>query len=138
MLGEAAVDARRSVGDARYTGCRVRQELEKLELWLIDAPSQVLEELEAIRPGVYLIHNDAPRTEAALFGLMDALGADLVALKAERIHVVGCGPTQDGYLHVRVMGDVTAAQARLDATFGSNVARVEYGEPLRALALHRP
>ena len=33
--------------------------------------------------------------------------------------------------YVRVMGDVTIAQARLDAMFGSNVARVEYGEPIR-------
>jgi hypothetical protein len=138
MLGEAAADARRVVGEAHYTACRVRQELEKLELWLFDAPSQVLKELEAIRPGVYLIHNDAPRTEADLFGLMDALGADLLALKAEGIHVVGSGPTQDGYLHVRVMGDVATAQARLDGMFGSNVAHVEYGEPVRALALHRP
>jgi hypothetical protein len=29
------------------------------------------------------------------------------------------------------MGDVPTAQARLDAMLGSNVARVEYGEPLR-------
>ena len=138
MLGEAAVDARRVVGEAHYTGCWVRQELEKLELWLFDAPSQVLQELEAIRPGVYLIHNDAPRTEAALFELMDALRADLLRLEAEGIHVVGLGPTHDGYLHVRVMGDVTTAQAKLDTMFGSNVARVEYGEPGRALPLRSP
>ena len=50
-----------------------------------------------------------------------------------RIHVVGFGPTQDGFLHVSVMGDVRTAQARLDAMFGSTAARVEYGEPLRAL-----
>ena len=41
-LGAAADDARKVVGDAHYTGCRVRQELETLELWLFDAPSQVL------------------------------------------------------------------------------------------------
>jgi len=138
MLGEAAADARTVVGEAHYTGCRVRQELEKLDLWLFDAPSQVLKELETIRPGVYLIHDDAPRPEAALFGLMDALRADLLTLRAEGIHVVGFGPTHDGYLHVSVMGDVPAAQARLDGMFGSNVARVEYGEPLRALALRGP
>lgn len=34
MLGEAA-DARRAAGEAHYTGYRVRQELEKLELWLL-------------------------------------------------------------------------------------------------------
>jgi hypothetical protein len=127
MLGEAADDARRVVGDAHYTGCRVRQELEKLELWLFDAPSQVLEELEAIRPGVYLIHNDAPRPYRAVLDLMDALPAD--RLEVDGIRIVGYGPTQDGHLHVRVMGDVPPAQARLDAMYGENVAQVEYGEP---------
>jgi hypothetical protein len=53
MLGEAAADARSVAGEAHYTGCRVRQELEKLELWLFDAPPQLLQELEAMRPGAY-------------------------------------------------------------------------------------
>ena len=136
MLSDAADDAKRVVGEAHYTGCRVRQELEKLELWLFEAPASVLEELEAIRPGVWLIHNDAPRTEAALFELMHALPAD--RLRAEGIHVVGLGPTQDGFLHVSVMGNAPTAQARFDAMFGGNVARVEYGEPGHALALHSP
>lgn len=71
--------------------------------------------MEAIRPGVWLIHNDAPRTEALLFELMHALPVD--RLRAEGIHVVGVGPTQDGFLHVSVMGDVPTAQARFDAMF---------------------
>ena len=58
-----------------------------------------------------------------------AASAERLTLRAEGIHVVGFGPTHDGYLHVRVMGDVPTAQARLDAMLGSNVARVEYGEP---------
>jgi hypothetical protein len=132
VLTAAAEDARRVVGDPYYAGCRLRQELESLELWLCNAPSQVLQELEALRPGVYLIHNDAPRPEGAVFELMDALGADVSTLRAEGINVVGFGPTQDGYLHVSVMGDVPTAQARLDAMYGGNVARVEYGEPARA------
>jgi hypothetical protein len=60
---------------------------------------------------------------------MEILGAERLTLRSEGIHVVGVGPTHDGYLHVRVMGDVPTAQARLDAMLGSNVARVEYGEP---------
>jgi hypothetical protein len=133
VLDAAADDARKVVEGPYYTGCRLRQELEALELWLCNAPPQVLEELEATHPGVYLIHNDAPRSEAAVFELMDAVGAELPALGAEGINVVGYGPTQDGYLNVRVMGDVPTAQARLDGMFGSDVARVEYGEPARAL-----
>lgn len=133
MLHEAAEDARRLAGEAHYTGCRVRSESETLELWLFDPPSQVLQQLEAIRPGVYLIHNDAPRPEAVVFELRDALAADLLMLRAEGVFIVGFGPAPDGYLQVRVMGDVPTAEARLDQMYGSNVARVAYGEPGRAL-----
>ena len=80
---------------------------------------------------VYVIYNDAPKSEDALLELRDALPVD--RLKAEGIRVVRVGPTHDGYLHVSVMGDVPTAQARLDALFRSNVARVEYGEPAIAL-----
>lgn len=50
MLGEAAEDARKVAGDAHYTGCRVRQESETLELWLSDAPPQVVQEIKALPP----------------------------------------------------------------------------------------
>ena len=129
VLNAAADDARKVVPGTHYTGCRLRQELEFLELWLFNAPSKVVEELEAMHPGVYLIHNDAHRPYTALLELMDALPVN--GLKAEGIHIVQVGPTHDGYLHVSVMGDVPTAQARLDAMLGSNVARVEYGEPVR-------
>jgi len=129
VLSSAAGDARKLVPDAHYTGCRLRQESESVELWLFNARSQVVEELEAIHPGVYLIHNDAPRPYTALLELRDSLPVD--RLKAEGIHIVRVGPTHDGYLHVSVMGDVPTAQARLDAMLGTDVARVEYGEPLR-------
>ena len=138
VLSAAADDARRVVEDPYYTGCRLRQELESVELWLCNAPSPVLQELEALRPGVYLIHNDAPRPERAVFELMDALSADLSTLRAEGINVVRLGPAQDGYLHVSVMGDVRTAQARLDALYGSDVARVEYGEPARETPRRSP
>ena len=74
-------------------------------------------------------HNDAPRPYTAVLELMDALRVDRLALREEGINVVGFGPTQDGYLHVEVMGDVPTAQARFDTMFGRNVAQVEYGEP---------
>jgi hypothetical protein len=84
--------------------------------------------------GVYVIHNDAPRSEAAVREHSDALDADLLTLRAEGIHIVAFGRTSDGYLHVEVMGDVPTTQARLDAMYGSNVARVQYGEPRRPAA----
>jgi hypothetical protein len=132
VLDAAAEDVRSAAGVSYYTGCWIRSESEAVETWLFEAPAQLLRQLKALHPGTYVIHNDAPRSEAAVFELMDALRADRLTLKAEGIHVVGFGPTPDGYLHVRVMGDVPTAQARLDAMFGSNVARVEYGEPVHA------
>ncbi len=140
MLGEAAGDARRVVGDAYYTGCRVRQELEKLELWLFNAPSKVLQELEAIRPGVYLIHNDAPRPRAAVDGLRDSF--DWAAWKAEGVEVHAVGPTEDGYLKVGVERDLEAAQVKLDAAYGNDVVQVWecgpiFGLPYRGRGIGR-
>ena len=133
VLDAAAGDARKVAGEAHYTGCRVSNESESVELWLFEAPSRVLQELESTRPGVYVIHNGAPRPYAAVLELMDAIAVDRVTLEGEGINIVGYGPTQDGYLSVEVMGDVPTAQARLDAMYGGNVVRVEYGEPGIAL-----
>ena len=130
FISTTAADAKQIAGPSYYTGCCTHRDTNTLELWLASAPPELLTELEELHPGTYVIHNDAPRTEAALFELRDALPID--RLKAEGIRVVRVGPTHDGYLTVGVMGDVPAAQARLDAMFGSNVARVEYGEPIRA------
>lgn len=127
FISTAAADAKQIAGPSYYTGCWTHRDTNTLELWLASAPPELLTELEELHPGTYLIYNDAPRSEAALSELRDALPID--RLKAEEIRVVRVGPTHDGYLHVSVMGDVPAAQARLDAIFGSNVARVEYGEP---------
>ena len=71
MLGEAAEDARRLAGEPHYTGCRVRHESEMLELWLFDAPAQLLEELEALRRGVYVVHA-APRPLYVVDDLRDS------------------------------------------------------------------
>jgi hypothetical protein len=122
MLGEAADDARRAAGDAHYTGCWVRQELEKLELWLFAAPPQLVEELHEMRPGVYMIRNDAPRSYTAVLELMAALPAD--RLRAEGIRIVRYGPTHDGHLRVCAMGDVPPAQAYVDVTRTRPATRV--------------
>jgi hypothetical protein len=132
MLGEAATDARRVVGEAFYTGSRVRQELEKLELWLFRAPPEVLQELEAIRSGVYLIHNDAPRPRTTVDELRDSF--DWVARKSEGINANTVGPTVDGYLRVGVLEDVEGAQKKLDALYGSGVVQVHESSPNFALS----
>lgn len=99
-------------GPSYYTGCCTHRDSKTLELWLASAPAELLAELEEMHPRIYVIHNDAPRPEAVLFELMDALPVD--RLKDEGIRVVRFGPTHDRYLHVSVMGDVPTAQARLD------------------------
>jgi hypothetical protein len=133
-LGEAADEARKLVGEAHYTGCRVRQESEALELWLFNAPSHVLQELEAIRPGVYLIHNDAPRPRTVVDDLRDSF--DWATMKSDGIEATSVGPSEDGHLLVGVMSDVPTAQAKLDAIYGAEVARVFYRERAVALPYH--
>ena len=131
VLGAAADDARRLAGDAYYTGCRVRQESETVELWLFNAPAQLLQELEVIRPGVYVIHHDAPRPRRAVDDLRDSF--DWAGWKAEGVKASAVGPTEDGYLHVGVVADVETAQRKLDAAYGDNVVRVSQQGPILAL-----
>jgi hypothetical protein len=128
-LSAAADDARRVVGEAHYTGCRLRQESETLELWLCDAPPQVLRELEAIHPGVYAIHNDAPRTFNELLELMHSI--DLSALRSRGIEVNQIGPRNEGHLGVGVSSDVAAAQAWFEAEYDDGLFRVFAAEPIR-------
>lgn len=127
MLGEAAEDARRVAGDAYYTGCRVRQESETLELWLSAAPPQVLQEIEALRPGVYEMHNDAAHPLGELLALQASI--DLRAMTSQGIKVHGFGPRNDGYIWVGVNSDPAAAQAWLEAEYGRGFFRFEVPEP---------
>lgn len=127
-LNPAAEDARTVAGDGYYTGCRLRQELEAVELWLFNAPAEVLQELERLHPGAYLTHNDAPRPRTAVDDLRDSF--DWAARKAEGINANLVGPTEDGYLRVGVLGDVPGAQEKLDAIYGRGVVRVEKSSPI--------
>lgn len=127
MLGEAAEDAKRVAGDAYYTGCRVRQESETLELWLSDAPRQVLQEIEALRPGVYEIHNDAAHPLGELLALMKSI--DHAALRTQGIKAHGFGPRNDGYIWVGLNSDPAAARAWFEAEFGPDWFRFEVPEP---------
>src|SRR5262245_57809627 len=116
MLGEAAADATRVAGEEHYTGCHVHQESETLELWLSNAPPHVVEELEATRPGVYVIHNDAPHALSELLAVQRTL--DYPGLTAQGIKMTQIGPRKDGYLWVCVNTDLAAAQAWFDAQDG--------------------
>src|SRR6476661_1948292 len=112
FISTTAADAKQVAGPSYYTGCWTHRDSKTLELWLASAPAELLAELEELHPQTYVIHNDAPRSEAVLFELMATLRAELLTLRAEDIRVVRFGPTHDGYLHVSVMGDVPTAQAK--------------------------
>lgn len=129
VLDAAAGDAKKIVGDAHYTGCRVCPESESLELWLCDAPSRVLHDLEAIRPGVYVIHNDAPHTLSELLERMHSI--DLRGLRSRGINVNQIGPRNDGYLWVGLGTDIAVAQAWFEAEYGPGLFRFFTAEPIR-------
>ena len=133
VLDDAAADARQIAGDSYYTGCRICSESEVVELWLFDAPSELVGRLETLRPGIYVIHNDAPRPQRVLDDLRDSF--DWPTRKSEGIEVVTVGPTVDGYLRVGVVNDVEGAQSKLDAIYGDDVVRVcQQARPIRTPA----
>ena len=99
-----------------------------VELYLAGAPQSVIDQLEAAHPGIYVIHNDAPHTNATLLKL--EADFDEAALRAQGIDVNQWGPTADGYLQVGVTSDVATAQAKLDQIYGPNVVHVFKAEPI--------
>ena len=98
-----------------------------MELWLSDAPPQVLRELEAIRPGVYEIHNDAAHPLGELLALQKSI--DHAALTAHGIKAHRFGPRNDGYIWVGLNTDPAAAQAWFEAEYGRGFFRFEVPEP---------
>ena len=76
FLHTAADDARRIAGDDYYTGCIVNHPgTRNVTLYLADAPKAVVEELDELHPGVYVIINDAPRSARAVLELSETLTA---------------------------------------------------------------
>lgn len=87
--------------------------------------------MEASYPGVYLIHNDAPRPRTTVDDLRDSF--DWSRWKAEGIKVWLVGPTEDGYLNVGVEDYLETAQNKLDTAYGDDVVRVSQAGPISAL-----
>lgn len=90
-------------------------------IYLAHAPRSLVARLEAAHPGIYVVHDDAPRPRHAVTRLMKSF--DWNVLKPEGIRVVAIGPSEDGYLRVGVTSDVAKAQQRLDAIYGRNLIR---------------
>ena len=126
-LDVAAEDAQSIAGPGYFTGAAVNDAGDTVDLYLADAPQSVIEELKAQHPGTYVIHNDAPNTNAALLKLEASF--DETRLNAQGIDVTAWGPSVDGYLQVGVTGDVGTAQSALDEIYGRNVVRVYQSQP---------
>jgi hypothetical protein len=124
--------AQKIAGEAHvYTGAVIDDAGNHVVLYLSHAPESVLAKLRAAQPGIYLIHNDAPRTLHDVMQLMKS--HPWFSLKAKGIDVNQVGPTQTGYLQIGVSSSVADAQAYFDAKYGSGVIRVIHTEPATAI-----
>ena len=118
----AAADDVRPVAGEYFTGLVVHHHLGTCEVYLANAPESVLSRLHAMHPGVYVIHNDAPRSEREIEEIIERI--DMAALRDAGISIHQIGPTQHGYVRVAVEIDAPAAQAKLDAILGPELIRV--------------
>jgi hypothetical protein len=123
----AAADDAKPVAGEYYTGLVNHHDEGTCEVWLAEAPESVLRQLHAMHTGVYVIHNDAPRSLREIEAIIERI--DVVALRNAGVSIHGKGPTQDGYVHVTVERDAPGAQVELDEMFGPDVIRVTE-EPL--------
>ena len=112
------------------TGLVNHHHLGTCEVYLASAPESVIDRIRAMHPGVYVIHNDAPRSLNEMDVIIERI--DMPALRAAGMSIHGKGPTQHGYVHVAVESDAPAAQAKFDEIFGPDVVRV-VEEPMARL-----
>jgi hypothetical protein len=118
----AAADDVRSVAGEYYTGLVNHHHLCACEVYLANAPQSVVDRLRAMHPGVYVIHNDAPRSLNEMEEIIGRI--DMPALRDGGMSIHGIGPTQHGYVHVAVERDGPGAQTTFDEMFGPDVVRV--------------
>ena len=131
-LDAAASYAERVAGAAHVlSGVAVDDNANTVIVNLAHAPESVLAELRARHPGIYVIHNDAPRSLHAVMSIAHEI--DPGALKTKGIDVVQWGPTQDGYLQVGVSSNVAKAQTFFDAKYGKGIIRVVHAEPAHGI-----
>ena len=118
----AAADDAKPVAGEYYTGLVNHHELGTCEVYLANAPESVVNRLHAMHPGVYVIHNDAPRSLKEIEEIRERI--DMAVLRDAGISIHQIGPTPDGYVQVAVERDALGAQAKLDEMFGPDVIRV--------------
>jgi hypothetical protein len=131
----AAANDVQPVAGEYYTGLWNHHDLGTCEVWLANAPASVLDRLNAMHPGVYAIHNDAPRSLREIEEIRRRVDTAARSDAVLSISYHGNGPTEDGYLKVMVDRDAPGAQTKLDELFGPDVIRVV--EEPRMHFLHR-
>jgi hypothetical protein len=121
-LDADAQAAERIATRAYYTGVAIDGPSNEVDVYLAHAPTSIVDRLRTTHPGVYLIHDDAPRTLRAVKKIMSSFSFD--KLRSQGIEISAFGPTVDGYLQVGVPSHVAEAQAELDTIYGRDVIHV--------------
>jgi hypothetical protein len=132
-LDRAADDAQSTAGAAYYTDSRVNAATITVDVYLAVAPQSVIDQLQSMHPGTYVIHNDAAHPLSELLRLQHALPFGPLPTGTGSVNIVEAHPTSDGYLKVGVEGngDVQAAQKALDAIYGPGIIKAYGGaQPL--------
>jgi len=127
-LDTAADDAKSVAGTAYYTDARVDDAANTVDVYLAHAPQSIIDQLQAMHPGTYVINNDAAHPLSQLLQVEHSLS--LTSLQSAGIDAVVAYPTSDGYLKVGVTSDrdsaIQAAQSALDSSYGAGLIQV-YG-----------
>jgi hypothetical protein len=126
----AAAEDVRAVAGEYFTGLVHHDHLGTCEVYLANAPESVLNRLRDAHPGVYVIHNDAPRSFKEMEEIIERI--DVAALRDGGMSIHQIGPTQHGYVRIAVERDAPGAQTLFDDMFGRDVVRV-VEEPMARL-----
>ena len=125
----AADDAKSVAGDAYYASAVVDDAANQVDLYLANAPQSLIDRLDALHPGTYVVHNTAPATLSNLLQLQKSLPVD--ALRSQGIDITRVGPTADGHLLVGVGNDdLAAAESALAPFVGSGILEVIHQAPV--------
>jgi hypothetical protein len=121
-LDAAADDAESLAGSSYYTNAVVNDAANTVHLYLANAPQSVIDQLTALHPGIYVIHNDAANPRSALVNLENSI--DIAALSKQGVEVSSLTPMSDGYLQIGVTSNVAAATSAIDSSYHASLVRV--------------
>lgn len=128
-LTAAAQDAQSVSGGTYYAGSMLDDSANVVDLYLVNAPQTLIDQLNTLHPGMYQIHNNAPATLVQLMALQKSLPVD--ALASQGVDVTRVGPTADGHLIVGVSSNLAAAQSALTSAV-DGLAATQFNMPATA------